>query len=436
MQKRKYVKSGKYTKKAGTIINPTMEYSSVLFSGESPIINLSAKNLVEKNTGWPAICSAKLAAVMSSIELKLYYASNVKETEKMITSHKDVSPSKQALLKKAMNGRNYVVKNTDNIVEIEEHPLKKLLYTVNGRMNYADFIGLNEQYIDTIGNSYNLIEFEDNMPTALYPLLGENIEIDVADAVKGTIKKYVYSLNNKKYNYRPDQILHFINYVPGNNIFGKGSLEIALAAVLRENYYDAYEYWLCKNFALPSFIANWKTHKKLTEKEKADLMKQFHQRFGSVKNAGKPIITEAEALEIIQLQSASLREMNFVNGRKENLKIIAGAYGVPTDLIDTSDANRASALTAIVQFLEFTIFPKMNRFCEILNQNLVPWFDDSGKLFVYFDNTIPTDPEVQSKTLSTLTSNNILTINEARNIMGYPSIEKEVKKEVVKPTKE
>ena len=67
----------------------------------------------------------------------------------------------------------------------------------------------------------------------------------------------------------------------------------------------------------------------------------------------------------------------------------------------------------------------MNRFCEILNQNLVPWFDDSGKLFVYFDNTIPTDPEIQSKTLQTLTSSKILTINEARNIMGYPSLEKE-----------
>jgi len=403
-----------------------MEYNSVLFSGESPVINLSAKSLVEKNTGWPAICSSKLAAVMSSIELKLYYATNGNESEKMITEYKDVNKDKQEKIKKSLNNTNYVIKNADNIVEIEMHPLKKLLYNVNGRMNYADFIGLNEQYIDTIGNSYNLIEFdEDKVPVALYPLLGENIEIDVADPVKGTIKKYVYTLDNKKYNYVPDQILHFVNYVPGNNIFGKGALEIALAAVLRENYYDAYEYWICKNFALPSFIANWKTHKKLTEKEKADLMKQFHQRFGSVKNAGKPIITEAEALEIIQLQSANLREMNFVNGRKANLQIIAGAYGVPTDLIDTSDANRASSLTAIVQFLQFTIFPKMNRFCEILNQNLVPWFDDSGKLFVYFDNTIPTDPEIQSKTLQTLTSSKILTINEARNIMGYPSLEKE-----------
>ena len=205
--KRKYIKSGKYTKKAGTIINPSMEYNSVLFSGESPVINLSAKSLVEKNTGWPAICSSKLAAVMSSIELKLYYATNGNESEKMITEYKDVNKDKQEKIKKSLNNTNYVIKNADNIVEIEMHPLKKLLYNVNGRMNYADFIGLNEQYIDTIGNSYNLIEFdEDKVPVALYPLLGENIEIDVADPVKGTIKKYVYTLDNKKYNYVPDQI--------------------------------------------------------------------------------------------------------------------------------------------------------------------------------------------------------------------------------------
>lgn len=420
--KRKYVKSGAYSKKAGTLTSNS-SYNSLLFTGEQPIFQLNPKDLVKKNTGWAAICSEKLASVMGSIELKIYY---VKEgDENLMVDVRSIDPRKQDRIKKSVGANSYVVKNADNIVEIEEHPLKKLLYKVNSRMNYTDFIGLNTQYVETIGNSYNLIEFDGDTPTALYPLLGENIEIDVADKIKGTIAKYVYDLDGKKYNYSTKKILHFANYSPGNNIFGRGALEICLAAVLRENYYDAFEYFVCKNYSLPSFIANWKTHRRLTEKEKMDLMKQFNSRFGSVKNAGKPIITEAEALEIIKLEGATLRDMNFVNGRIENRRCIAAAYGIPEDLLTVEDANRASALTAITSFLEFSIFPKMNRFCEILNQNLVPYYDDSGKLFVYFDNTIPTDPEIQSKTLETLTRSKILTINEARNIMGYPSIDVE-----------
>lgn len=428
---RKYVKSGKYAKKAGTIID-NATYSSVLFTGETPIFQMSAKDLVAKNTGWAAICSQKLATIMSSIELKLYYATD--DGDNLIVDTRKVDPDRQQVIKKAMNNRNYVVKNADQIVEIDDHPLKKLLYSVNERMNYADFISLNTQYAETIGNSYNLLEFEDGLPSAIYPLLGENIEIDVKDKVKGTIRNYVYNLDSKKYIYKPSEILHFSNFVPGNNIFGKGSMEICLAAILRENYYDMYEYYVCKNFSLPSFIANWKSHKRLTEKEKADLMKQFHQRFGSVKNAGKPIITEAEALEIIKLESSSLRDMNFVNGRIENRRVIAAAYGIPEDLLTVEDANRASALTAISSFLSFTVFPKMNRFCEIINQNLTKYFDDSGNLFVYFENTIPTDPSEQAKILQMLTGSNILSINEARNTLGYKSVE--VESEILEPTPE
>jgi HK97 family phage portal protein len=436
--KRKYTKSGKYSKKAGTITNAS-SYNSLMFTGERPVFEMSAKDLVIKNTGWAAICAQKLATIMSSIELKLYYASA--NGEELIVDTRSVNKDRQDILKKSVNGRNYVVKNADNIVEVEEHPLKKLLYSVNERMNYADFISMNTQYMETIGNAYNLIQFENETPVALYPLLGENIEIDIKDKIKGTINKYIYNVDNKKYNYTPNQILHFVNYVPGNNIFGRGSLEVCLAAVLRENYYDMYEYYLCKNFALPSFIANWKTHRRLTEKEKMDLMKQFNSRFGSVKNAGKPIITEAEALEIIKLESASLREMNFVNGRVENRRIIAAAYGIPEDLLTVEDANRASALTAISSFLQFTVFPKMNKLCEIINQNLTKYFDDSGNLFVYFENTIPTDPAQQASVLQMLTGSRILTINEARNTLGYKSIEEPEgpempEKEEVKPAVE
>jgi len=415
MQKNITKPKRKYERKAGKIAND-LNYSSVLYMGDPVILNnLSAKELVDKNTGWAAICCKKLATIMSSIELKLFYAKG--KNQKILNSHKEVDPVKQALIKKSTS--NFTVKQSDQIVEITNHPLRELLFKVNDRLNYTDWISLNESYVETIGNSYNLIEFQDGVPSAMYPLLGEYVEINVADKVKSKIGSYIYKLDNKTYNYKPEEILHFVNYAPGNTIFGKGSLEICLAAVMRERYYDLYEYYLCKNFALPSFMINYKGHRKLTEKEREDLYRQVNLKFGSVKNSGKPIITEGDAIEITQLQSDTLRDMNFVNARAENRKVICGAYGIPLDLVDTADANRASALTAIAQFMQFTVFPKMNNYCELLNQQITPYFDDSNKLFVYFDNTIPTNPVEQSAVLDVYVKDSILTVDEARRIIGY-----------------
>lgn len=375
----------------------------------------TAAELIELNTNYVSIALNRNTNTLATIPIHLYF--NIPGNKKIeSTGHKAITEKQFKHIKAKCNFKQLQdVAVSKNIVEITEHPVLDLLAKVNDGMNYVDFVEVIQNYLGLIGNSYVKIEKdEDGMPTELNPLRSENVVPVVDPTFYGHFESYKYELPRKKIiKYKPEEIIHFLNYVPGSNLIGRGELEICLSAQERYIYYDAFEKFLNRNFGRPDYIIAFKHQ--LKKKDMEEAYRQFNQRFQGVTNVGKPMITSGD-LNVIPL-GFSPKDMQNQFGRESSVLEIINAFGVPEALVKLNAANLASSLTAQNIFLKFTIFPKMAKFLEKLNEQLVPLYDDN--LFLWFEDELSSDPAVEDKGVLEAFAAGVITKEEAREKLGY-----------------
>ena len=417
----------RFTSKAGTVATegqgPILN-SFQIINGKEYEQNASPINLIKLNTGWVAIANSKNASTCASIPLKLYYK-NSGGKDLQVTSYKRLSDKS---LNKLCKSSNIIIKQEDTVEEIIEHPLLSLLKNINPTQNYTDFAEIVFQYQGLIGNSYVLIVKEGDIITELIPLLSEYVVPVATGKTQGRITGYIYKPEKIEYRYKPEEILHFVNYQPGNMLIGRGNLESCLSAQERYLYIDAYEKYLGLNNSRPDFAVNYKN--KLNEKDMKDLYRQWNKRFGGVQNSGRVAVTSGE-MEIKNLGFAP-KDMQYQVARSWSMKEIAAAYGVPLSLLQTEDVNYANANAAFNQYLKLTIYPLMSKYCEKFNETIVPSYDSN--LFLWFEENYTQDPKEQYANAISAFGAGVVSKNEAREMIGMEAVEED--EEVIEPVKE
>ena len=404
--------SNLFSKAGRVVVNNQPSNFFQVMSGESPLRSYSPVDLVALNNGYVGICNTRNAMTTASIPLKLYYK---KSAGKVIerTSIKSLKRNEQ---KRIAKGLNITLKQAEEIVEIEEHPYLDLMSQVNPSWNGFDLTQQIQSYLGLIGNAYVEIISVDSKPVELHPLLSEYVTCFATNGRDGKITKYEYALpNTEKVSYKPEQILHFINYQPGSNIVGKGELEMCVTAAELFNYYLAYESYLNKNYGKPDFAIAYKNA--LNERDLKEITKLWFKKFSGVQNSGKPVVTSGE-FDVKNL-GFSPREMQFGAGKSFCQKEIANAFGIPEAFLELNSSNLASSLTAESMYYKYTIYPKMVKYVERLNERLLPLFDTS--LYTWFEESQFDDPNKATNVREAFAAG-IITLDEAREQMGYEPI--------------
>jgi len=394
---------------------PINNYTSGLqiVFGDKPVQDLSPTALIALNKGWVSICNSKNSSTLASIPIKLYYHSKT-GTEPSITAYKRLSIKKQT---KVANSLNIELKSSENITEITEHQILDLFSNINETYNYFDWCELNFEYLGLIGNSYNEIIYQNNIPIALNPLLSEYVTPVATGHNQGRILYYMYRPETgKEIKYMPDQILHFAQYAPGNLLVGKGDLENCISAQERYLFSDAYEKYLGLNNSRPDFAVNFKN--KLSEKDMKDIYRQINKRFGNVQNAGKVMVISGEM--DIKTLGFSPRDLQTAVSRQWSLKEICGGFGVPEALVSTTDVNRANAVESMNHYLRNTIYPKMVKYLSKINEQLTPKYDSN--LYVWFEEQYLENPVEKVQNTISAYSAGIIDKNEARSNLGYEPV--------------
>jgi HK97 family phage portal protein len=335
----------------------------------------SPKELLKYNFGWVAACLNKNAQTLSSIPIRLYYKKENGQSLKA-SKHKILKKEIQLAVKTSSK------KSFTELVEITEHQVLDLIERPNSRMNWTDFVILNETYLGLIGNSYIYMEKEGDKITGLYPLLSENVSIKVKENAwgYGDIQNYLYSKDGvESHSFPPEAIIHMLNSSPGSVLYGKGELEQCLSAAERELYYDQTENYLNRNNARPDFLVSYVNG--IKENEQKELMKMWYKKFGSVQNSGKPLVASGDVK--VQQLGFNPREMQYKTGRDAVRQEIASVFGVPEALLVINESNFASSKSATNHYVQFTIKPKLTRFLEKLNEQFVSVYDD--RLFLWWD---------------------------------------------------
>jgi hypothetical protein len=158
----------------------------------------------------------------------------------------------------------------------------------------------------------------------------------------------------------------------------------------------------------------------ITEDQIAGMYDNFDQwRIGGSKQ-GKPFI--AQALSWIQMTS-SPKDLRTIEQNKESEMRVLRAFGIPDAMWQGNASTYAGALVSDVQYGKYTVLPRLIVDADQKTNLILPMFglDPEEYCFAY-DSPVPRDEQIEWGVKATATGAGLMTINEARQEMGFEPI--------------
>lgn len=351
---------------------------------------VSRTKLLKSNTGWIFACVDAIAKEVANIEFKLFKT-----------------------------------KQNDEIEEIEQHEILDLLARANAQTTKFDLLYLSQTDLELVGEAPWFMEFEGGKPINLFLLRPDRLEVLPPSKEGELIGGYKYKVFKadgtfQELKFEPIEVL-FLKYPDPTQPFrGKGTITAIWRTFQIDETAEKFNLNFFSNAAVPSSIIS--TKKKLKKEVRERFERMLKEKYSGFNNAHKSMILEGE-VDFKNL-SLSQKEMDFINSGKFNRDKIFAALKVPKTAVGlTEDVNRANAEATDLVFSKRTIKPKMQMLVEQLNEFLVPLFDNTGTLFLAFEDPVPENADHKLKLANEGVKGGWLTPNEAREVHGYEALE-------------
>jgi HK97 family phage portal protein len=206
---------------------------------------------------------------------------------------------------------------------------------------------------------------------------------------KGVLTGFVYGKKLYPINNITGEcdILHLKSFNPLDEYCGMSPVEAASFSIDQHNQAMQWNQALLQNGAKPSGMLV-STGKTLSDSQRDSLKQQLDEFYSSPKNAGRPMILEG-GLEWREM-SLSPKDMDFLECKNSSARDIAGAFGVPPQLLGIQgDGTYSNYAEARLAFKEHTIYPLTENILgnltgwlthlKLLNKGEYISFDDAGK---------------------------------------------------------
>ncbi len=364
------------------------------------------RSLIAKFRSWVYVCANKNATTVAQTRIRLYVRGKVTR-ERFPT--RELEKGEKDYLSKQQQG------NAEDVREILEHPLLKLLRLANPHMTGMELLELTELYLELTGNSYWYMERNGlGTPTEIWPLMSQYTWIvpSKTDFVKGYL--YGRSMDDPEAKaYTPDQILHFRFPNPTDQWYGLGPLKAALMAVNRAEAQAEYTQAMWDNNARPDFAI--KAPIGIQPEQRRRLERSWAAKHRGPKRAGRPIILEGD--QDIKLLGWSPKDTGLILAAKFDRNEIGSIFGVPDSMLEKSQ-SRSETAEHRKSYAENTIRPRLTRLEQIINEELAVLFDE--RLFIAFDNPVRESRELELKEIDIYSKNGITRRSEIRKRAGYP----------------
>lgn len=319
-------------------------------------------------------------------------------------------------------------------IELEQHPLISLLQRPNPTQAGVEYFQALYSFMLLSGNSYALASAVNMVPTELYLLRPDRVEIEPSDTA--VPKSYKYKLNNQvvaQYDADPltgqSEVKHFKFWNPLDDYLGLSPLMAAAVDLDQHNLIAKHNIGLLVNGARPSGAIVFKPKDDmgnmtmLTDSQRQQVASDLESRFTGQKNAGRPMLLEGDF--DWKEMGMSPRDMDFLQNKHMAAKDIALCFGVPSQLIGIPDSQTyANVQEARLALYEETIIPLAKRVESDLNEWLAPSFGD--EINVRYDvDSIPAMTERRRRVYENVVAavrEGIISRNEARDRLGLEPI--------------
>lgn len=364
---------------------------------------------VRQYISWVYSCSNLNARSVANTPLRLYISipDNGKKTA---FKTKQIDKDTYKRLEKSGHLNKYFRKAYRVEEVVDDHPFLDLMANINPFYNGYDFLELTQLYLELTGNAYWFIAKDSfGIPAELWIFPSQNMKV-VPDS-KDFIKGYYYENGTNKYTFETNEIIHFKFNDPKDLYYGVSPLmSIVRSHEINKGYQD-YEKSILDNQGVSSGV--FTTEFNLSDEEFERIKSQTKDLAGT-KKAGIRYVMEKG----IKYQALAIppKDMAYLSGRKFIREEIAAAYGVPLSKLTVEDVNRANAAAGNYQYMSDTIYPRLIKLEQQLNQCLLPLYDDN--YFCAFSNPVPEDKEYDLRKATSLYTAGISTLNESRDMVG------------------
>jgi HK97 family phage portal protein len=299
---------------------------------------------------------------------------------------------------------------------VTSHPLLTLLQNVNPIHNQFDLWELTTLYQEVHGCAFWYLSYDPlGVPNEIWILPSQNITPVQKPNSTVPIDHYEHRTGSKSAEYPANQIIHF-RYPDPRDPYkaGMSPLRAAFEDVSLVSSYAAFKTAKLENRAIPDAIIS--PDEVIGEEERDRLEAQWNQKY---RKGGAGRVLVAEGPLKMQLLSQSMGDVAALAEMGKTKEDIANAFHVPLAFLSTN-TNLANLQAAEYQHMSKCINPRLQRRDEKLNEQLVPKFDPTGRLFLASEDPSPLDPEEVWQTYKVNMQFGVVTINEARDQWGLP----------------
>jgi HK97 family phage portal protein len=302
--------------------------------------------------------------------------------------------------------------SAERIEEVTAHPLLDLLRQVNPVHNQFDLFELTTLDQEVIGVAYWLLEFGPlGIPVAVWPL--------PAHRVTPTPEGYLYraaSGGGDRQRLLPAERVIAFRYPDPRDPYNGGlsPLRACYDQVRLVREWSQFKRERLENHAIPDAIVS--PEGVLADDERARLETQWNHR---MRRAGAGRVLIADTALRVQLLQHSMGDLAALADLRTTREQICNAFHVPLAYLST-ETNLANLQAAEQQHLARAIVPRLRRRDEKLNEQLIPLYDPTGRLFLASDDPTPNNRELTLREREMLLKYGVLSADEMRATLGLP----------------
>jgi len=374
-------------KKAKTVTGGFLDFSSRNLVDETQV----SSKVLEANKGWVYRNNDVIAKEVGAIEFELYKVRTV---------------------------RDEVIYD-----RIFSHPLLTALDKFNEFTSSYDGFYTTQSHRKLAGDAFWYIERVGLQINNIFILPPDKVTIDLgkAEGSQRIIQSYTYKDTIKgepiEVTYTPEEIIHFRVPDPKNFYRGKSAVMAAAEAIDTDTMATEANKKLFERGLIAQLMLT--TDKSLTDEQLKQLHSEFRNTYGGVQNAYKvPIFGGGIKPENVQMSNKDAQFLEQQEWLRDKIMVIFGNTKAVLGITD--DVNRANAEASLLSWMRSTVRPDMKGICDTLNEFLVPLYGDS--LLLGFKDPVQEDETDHVGEVKALVDANIITINEAREELGYDPI--------------
>ena len=396
-------------KKAGFSKVEVKNFFGNIINREMSLTDIPSISTLFALYGYKGLASACIDVIANAVASNEWYLLKPKNRKKKGSAHSD----------------NRITKNRrplpDEIVS-EEDDVYKLLMRPNPVFNWYEHIQYHQVFMEIKGEAYWYLA-RDGLKRVreiwlIPPFFVQPVKSTNKNAHPYEIEKYIINTVAGAISVDPDDMVYFRNPNPYNPLRGIGTLEKAVIERDLNIFSKLYARNFFKNGGIPAGILI--SEQKIPEDELEQLKRVWRDTYGGFENSWKvAFLWGGWRYQEIAVDPSAREFMSLGEWSRDDLLAV---FGVPASKLGiVKDVNRANALVNDITFAKETVLPRLKKLESKINYDLFPKIGADGYYIIFKDPT-PQNIEINIRKLRYGAMFGILTLNEARELIGLPPL--------------